>query len=71
MYSPKISEDLIPRIYRMAKFRKMPMTKLVNQILKEQLDDIDVVVHAEKGSEIPTEKEDSCGNKPDNINNRY
>jgi len=37
MYSPKISEDLIPALYRWAKAEKMPMTRLVNQILKYAL----------------------------------
>lgn len=37
MYSPKISEDLIPIIYIKAKEKKMPMTKLVNDILRENL----------------------------------
>lgn len=38
MYSPKISNDLIPRVYRIAKAKGVPMTRLVNQILKKGLD---------------------------------
>ena len=38
MYSPKIDEDLIPSIYRLAVARKIPMTKLVNRILKTYLE---------------------------------
>ena len=38
MYSPKIEEDLIPRLYRLALAKKVPMTKLVNRILKAYLD---------------------------------
>ena len=34
MYSPKIDKALIPDIYRIAKARKTPMTKLVNQWLR-------------------------------------
>ena len=37
MYSPKISEDLIPQLYRMAKARKMPMTRLVSVIIRHAL----------------------------------
>lgn len=37
MYSPKISEDLIPRLYKVAKARGVPMTKLINRILKRSL----------------------------------
>ena len=33
MYSPKISEELIPVLYRMAKDKRMPMTQLVNALL--------------------------------------
>jgi len=39
VYSPKISEDLIPIIYTKAKEKKMPMTKLVNDILRDNLKD--------------------------------
>ena len=37
MYSPRISQDLIPVLYRKAKERKVPMTKLVDEILRENL----------------------------------
>jgi len=37
MYSPKIDEELIPRLYRLRKLRKMPMTRLVNNILRTVL----------------------------------
>jgi len=38
MYSPKISEELIPDIYRMAKAVKKPMTEIVNEILRETIE---------------------------------
>ena len=41
MYSPKIHDDLIPRIYQVAKRAKMPMTRWVNQILEQALADQD------------------------------
>ena len=37
MYSPKIREDLIPRIYRVAKEAALPMTTWVNQALERAL----------------------------------
>jgi hypothetical protein len=37
MYSPKIREDLIPKIYQMAKAKGIKMTTLVNQILEKVL----------------------------------
>jgi hypothetical protein len=38
MYSPKIEEELVPGLYRLALARKIPMTKLVNRIIKAYLD---------------------------------
>ncbi len=35
MYSPKIDEELIPRLYRLRKLKKIPMTRLVNGILEK------------------------------------
>lgn len=37
MYSPKISEDIVPRLYLLAKQRKVPMTDLVNEMLETTL----------------------------------
>ena len=37
MYSPKIDEELIPRLYRLRKLKKMPITRLVNGILRSAL----------------------------------
>ena len=37
MYSPKISEDLIPRIYQLAMAERVKMTTLVNRILEKAL----------------------------------
>ncbi len=35
MYQPKIRDDLIQRLYHLAKAQGMPMTRLVNQLLTE------------------------------------
>jgi peptide subunit release factor RF-3 len=37
MYSPKIDEELIPRLYRIARAREVPMTALVNRILRRSI----------------------------------
>ena len=37
MYNPKISEELIPHLYREAKEKKEPMTSLVNKIIKKHI----------------------------------
>jgi len=37
MYSPKISEEHIPVLYKLAKQQKIPMTKLVNDIINNAL----------------------------------
>jgi len=37
MYSPKIKEDLIAKLYQKAKVEGVPMTKLVDQIIRDAL----------------------------------
>lgn len=37
MYSPKISEEYVPFLYRLASVKKVPMTQLINQIVKDFL----------------------------------
>jgi hypothetical protein len=41
MYSPKIDEELIPRLYRLRKLKKIPMTRLVNGILRKALSEME------------------------------
>jgi hypothetical protein len=43
MYSPKISEGLIPDLYTLAKARKKPMTYVVNEILSDYLRNIEIM----------------------------
>lgn len=38
MYSPRIAEYLIPRLYEAAKARRIAMTKLVHELLVRGLD---------------------------------
>ena len=44
MYSPKISEDLIPNLYKIAKAKKVSMTKLVNDIVSDAIREVRVEV---------------------------
>lgn len=37
MYSPKIDENLIPTLYRTAKARHIPMTRLVSHLINKAL----------------------------------
>jgi hypothetical protein len=37
MYSPKISEDLIPVLYRIKKNEGIPMTKIVDKFIRESI----------------------------------
>ena len=37
MYSPKIDETLIPAIYHTARARRIPMTRLVAQLIRKAL----------------------------------
>lgn len=38
MYSPEIAKDLIPILYRLGKEKKKPMTKIVDEILRKELE---------------------------------
>jgi hypothetical protein len=38
MYSPRISQDLIPGLYRLSKRKRKPMTTMVDAILREYLE---------------------------------
>lgn len=39
MYSPKISEELIPKLYRLAKCKGVKMTALVNEIIEKAINE--------------------------------
>ena len=47
MYSPRIDPGFIPALYHLAKAKRTPMTKLVNAIIKEWMDN-----NQKKGGEI-------------------
>ena len=41
MYQPKIRDDLISRLYHLAKARRIPMTRLINQLLDARLPELE------------------------------
>ena len=41
MYSPKIDEALIAKLYRLRRVKKIPMTRLVNQIIAGALPELE------------------------------
>jgi|GEM_PF-2295577 len=43
MYNPKISDDLIQKLYLVRKAMKKPMTKVVDDILREYLEGIEII----------------------------
>lgn len=55
MYSPKISEELIPVIYRISKSKGKPMTHIVNEILQKAVNTTDPASNIPKVREIAKE----------------
>jgi hypothetical protein len=51
MYSPKIREDLIPLLYKAAKRKGLPMTKLVDKFIREGLNNLLAQKMPDKGGE--------------------
>jgi len=41
MYSPKIKEELIPVLYRLAREMKIPMTRLVSSLIENAIEEIE------------------------------
>lgn len=48
MYSPKISEALIPALYRLGKARHIPMTRLVDSLIRKALQSEELPVEAKE-----------------------
>jgi hypothetical protein len=38
MYSPRIRDDLIPLLYRIARHEEKPMTRIVDEILRPEIE---------------------------------
>lgn len=49
MYSPKINESLVPKLYLLAKSLKKPMTAVVNEIIERELARIEVLKTEKEG----------------------
>ena len=52
LYSPKLSDDVVRALYREGKRRRMPMTRLADELLRQsisafQSDDTIVSIHVE------------------------
>jgi hypothetical protein len=61
MYSPKIDEELIPRLYRLRKLKKIPMTRLVNGILENALLELEKE-EEQKGNILAASRDIQCAN---------
>jgi hypothetical protein len=57
MYSPKIREDLIPRIYRAAKATGVAMTTWVNSVIEEKLPE-KIEINTDEVMKLRKEKRD-------------
>jgi len=55
MYSPKIKEEFIPILYKISTSKRMPMTKLVNQIIEDYLEK-NFQIQCQKTAEVLNEK---------------
>jgi len=42
MYSPKIKEEFIRKLYYIARAKRLPMTSLVNEIISAAIKDIEI-----------------------------
>jgi hypothetical protein len=52
IYSPRIRPDLIPVIYRLAKLKGVPMTKYVNSIIDEHIENLKAAANEMQAREI-------------------
>lgn len=60
MYSPKINEEFIPKLYKLAKAEGKPMTKLVNEIIQKHITDIEKKKNFKLAFGEPAEKSQVC-----------
>jgi hypothetical protein len=59
MYSPKIREDYIPILYKIAQQKGIPMTHLVNDALNEYLNKLEIYqLQYQKGAQDAKLSED-------------
>jgi len=64
LYSPKLSDDVVRALYREGQRRRMPMTRLVDELLRQSLDSITdippVLLFNEKSERAPIPKADAA-----------
>ena len=48
MYSPTLSDDLIQKLYRLKEATKVPMTRLLDGIVRDALEGVDVEIYGEQ-----------------------
>ncbi len=53
MYSPKVKEDLIPILYKLAKQEGKPMTALINEMLRAEIAKRNGQIHQIKNETAP------------------
>lgn len=49
MYSPKIKQEFIPILFKISASKGIPMTRLINQIIKDYLEKILSATHEDAG----------------------
>lgn len=60
MYSPKVSEELVPVLYRLAKERRIPMTRLVDGIIRQSLSSYNPPAGRPERTSLPQGKLITC-----------
>lgn len=53
MYSPKVKEDLIPILYKLAKQEGKPMTALIDEILRAEIAKRNGQIHQINNETVP------------------
>jgi hypothetical protein len=56
MYSPKMKKDLIPILYKLAKREGIPMTKLVDEMLRSEIAKRAGQIHQIKNEDVPVQR---------------
>lgn len=63
MYSPKIRDDLIQRLYHLAKAHRVPMTRLVSELLETALNKIEGEINDSPSDYQSTKPQSKGGDK--------
>ncbi len=63
MYSPKVKEDLIPILYKLAKQEGKPMTALIDEILRAEIAKRNGQIHQINNETVPVSVKKTADNK--------